>query len=424
MNFGCASAECGHYHGPTPINGHRVMPRLNGREIKRLRKRRGWTQEDMVAVGEKLASKLNEDNHGEKQRYGLSLSNLSLAERGEEIGAAAAGFIALILGVEAVQLMQPDAGPPANSRPAGEEKIVEKLDLSHKQIQQLRKTILAKWLPSTGIRLRSGGFTLHDDEHKKWSRSTYAGFISAAFFFSEHPVKMSSTSGHHNTQLNMMLLGRHAWHLFNSGERDMGEPDPSQDLFADFDKAWQANGFFIKFPPYLKQLDRACPPSEPNSFYVGWLDFCHLLAANALLAEQNEIEREFEEYEHTGRQMGITYLRHFEESIRPGNEVFWQLVRTLLLRLMGAPPPKLSSRQFKKAHGFTIDEMFNQIQEGLELTGEDTDRMRKLIRDFEERNSGLEVALLKLESEFTYIGRPRESDGRIELKVARLPEWG
>jgi transcriptional regulator with XRE-family HTH domain len=44
------------------------MPRLNGAEIKRLRKRRGWTQEDMEAAAKDLAEKLNGQNPGEKQR--------------------------------------------------------------------------------------------------------------------------------------------------------------------------------------------------------------------------------------------------------------------------------------------------------------------------------------------------------------------
>jgi len=405
------------------------MPLLNGPKIRRMRERMGWTQEDMVDAAAQLLARLDRNDTR------LSLRNLQKAEGGGRIGPRTIQVLALLLETEPQELLvaapekvstvsakEDRVSPGESFRPQAaclhvpELRDIGRIILSPSTILDLRRRFLRYLQRQPRLYLHAHGISLHDGEDELWPTPVVEGFLSACVYFLAKARGTDSYTANMFAFTNTTFMGQHGLELWNSADPTI---TPLDDDFAESGvvRWWKECEFCAGTEP-SRELHGSCPALDSNEYYTGWLQFSMIFCGNAMSAIEESRDRSIDEYAYMAADCFISYLHRHESKLRPGHDFAWLVIRTVLERWAGIPVKR--SKALEKALGMTVDKFLDRLEENMRVFELEKQEIIRHVTSACDRATGLELAMLFLQTRFLFVGRKRE-DGTVEIRIARHP---
>jgi transcriptional regulator with XRE-family HTH domain len=391
--------------------------KLNGPLIKALRQVAGQRQEDLAALA------------------GISERSVRAAEAGKAKGVDVCTRLAKALRVdppdqlfaekeltlEKVRFVgqkaeQPKIAAEAENglRPA---EGIGRVLLNLQQRKQLRLYVLDSVTPKSGLTLARFGVCFHEEESKHWPQTTFEGFLSACLYYLKKSIRPvdNDWSGNDHAVNNSTLMGRHLARVWGTGADDDKDIPKADVAIRKFEKMWAEAGM-EPIDVASESLHKFCPVFEPNSFYHGWRELSLWLTANGLTRDE---EGPVDSYMKIVLQMMVTYLNKFEHKEQVGNESFWTMVDFFLRKEYGEAFGEHRAQMFKDVHSYSMEEFWEGMRFALEFTDAVKAQYGAFISSYADSDTGFEAAILKLQTQFIYTGKPREDF--VEIKTSRHP---
>jgi hypothetical protein len=225
-------------------------------------------------------------------------------------------------------------------------------------------------------------------------------------------------AGNITTLINSSLMAKHCLRLEWTGDEEEMEPSLAEgcgDFVTEIWNQWTYHAAGV----IADKQHLYCPPGESRDFYRGWLSCCTWLTGNA--ANNIEIKRERPEanYHDIVIEIVRSYLSIYEQRILPGTAGFWMFVSYYLRREFGDDLADLEYVKFDRPPPHSFEDMMGAIKFLLEFDDEVLDSIRDLVNSYPDRETGYQVALLKLRSEFMFTGK--FTDEIVMVNATRIP---
>jgi hypothetical protein len=242
--------------------------------------------------------------------------------------------------------------------------------------------------------------------------------LAACVFFVEGAFE-SSDGGNGSTALLSLLMGKHALRLKDTGVEEGSDHPRNPKLEAEVQEMWGDSGMYAA-GIIADDLFEACPPESPLNYYLGWLDCCTWLTMNAANNMEIERERTVHSYHDILLEMTRSYLDRFEDMLAPGTKVFWGIAHHCLRVQLGASKYEPDEDEFQKNHPHSFKELLEHVRFVLELNNDNVEKYRDIVDSYDDRETGYQVALLTLQTQFMYTGKP--NGDLIMLDATRIPK--
>ena len=117
-------------------------------------------------------------------------------------------------------------------------------------------------------------------------------------------------------------------------------------------------------------------------------------------------------------QIIATYLRKYEGIETYGVEDFWLLVHYFLLVNLGRMSSEDIKTEWKKYHDYDLEHLFEELHKTFEFSPRTLGQLEEIISSYQDEDTGFEIALLQLQTQFYYSGKP---NGRlVQIRASRF----